>query len=295
LRAVRCVLTLIICHVRVFSFLVVFLNDSLVCRSGVSATTAQTASTPTFLKAIVFNSVVFAIELAIFTLIRPYFKAVCKPPVYEPRTYVPRPECAVLTVKFRDIGMRDGNIVINIEISNSRGEKVIQGSAEVSQALSMSSLTNFPKNPAPFVVPQQFTIISATFDPGTRFAVSARVQNLVHAFYAIFECQDSFSNPIARYRPTARVLDVQRRVPIIFGLLTTPCSHLHSPAFVSSINTCFQPLLSFRAFFKHYPRLLVHSTHFRRTTLIPTVFGHFRPSTSILNSQYPFLIFTPRL
>ena len=38
-----------------------------------------------------------------------------------------------LTVKLRHIGMRDGNIVVNIETSNARGEKVIQGSAEVSQ------------------------------------------------------------------------------------------------------------------------------------------------------------------
>ena len=38
-----------------------------------------------------------------------------------------------LIVKLRHIGMRDGNIVVNIETSNSRGEKVIQGSAEVSQ------------------------------------------------------------------------------------------------------------------------------------------------------------------
>jgi fatty acid synthase subunit alpha, fungi type len=38
-----------------------------------------------------------------------------------------------LTVKLRHIGMRDGKIVVNIETSNARGEKVIQGSAEVSQ------------------------------------------------------------------------------------------------------------------------------------------------------------------
>jgi fatty acid synthase subunit alpha len=38
-----------------------------------------------------------------------------------------------LTIKLRNIGMRDGAIVVNIETSNSRGEKVIQGSAEVSQ------------------------------------------------------------------------------------------------------------------------------------------------------------------
>ena len=39
--------------------------------------------------ALVFNLAVFGIELAIFTFIRPYFKA-----IYEPRTYVPRPEYA---------------------------------------------------------------------------------------------------------------------------------------------------------------------------------------------------------
>ena len=39
-----------------------------------------------------------------------------------------------LTVRLRHIGMRDGNIVVNIETSNARGEKVIQGSAEVSQS-----------------------------------------------------------------------------------------------------------------------------------------------------------------
>jgi fatty acid synthase subunit alpha, fungi type len=37
------------------------------------------------------------------------------------------------SVKLRHIGMRDGNIVVNIETSNAQGEKVIQGSAEVSQ------------------------------------------------------------------------------------------------------------------------------------------------------------------
>ena len=39
-----------------------------------------------------------------------------------------------LTVKLRHIGMRDGNIVINVETSNSQGENVIQGSAKVSQS-----------------------------------------------------------------------------------------------------------------------------------------------------------------
>ncbi|KAJ7266968.1 hypothetical protein B0H12DRAFT_1179433 [Mycena haematopus] len=51
-----------------------------------SSAQASTASTPTFITALVFNGIVFAAEIAIFTLIRPYFKA-----IYEPRTYVPVP------------------------------------------------------------------------------------------------------------------------------------------------------------------------------------------------------------
>ncbi|KAL0953237.1 hypothetical protein HGRIS_004490 [Hohenbuehelia grisea] len=38
-----------------------------------------------------------------------------------------------LTVKIRHVSMRDGNMVVNIETSNDRGEKVIQGSAEIAQ------------------------------------------------------------------------------------------------------------------------------------------------------------------
>ncbi|KAJ7067175.1 fatty acid synthase [Mycena amicta] len=38
-----------------------------------------------------------------------------------------------LNVKIRHVGMRDGNIVVNIVTSNARGEKVLEGSAEVSQ------------------------------------------------------------------------------------------------------------------------------------------------------------------
>ena len=38
-----------------------------------------------------------------------------------------------LEVKLRHVGMRDGNIVVGIETTNSRGEKVLTGSAEVSQ------------------------------------------------------------------------------------------------------------------------------------------------------------------
>ncbi|KAJ7100262.1 hypothetical protein B0H15DRAFT_936877 [Mycena belliarum] len=47
---------------------------------------ATTASTSTFITALVFNAAVFGAEIAVFTLIRPYFKA-----IYEPRTYVPVP------------------------------------------------------------------------------------------------------------------------------------------------------------------------------------------------------------
>ncbi|KAJ7126145.1 DUF221-domain-containing protein [Mycena epipterygia] len=51
-----------------------------------SVKTATTASTSTFVTALIFNAAVFGIEIAIFTFIRPYFKA-----IYEPRTYVPVP------------------------------------------------------------------------------------------------------------------------------------------------------------------------------------------------------------
>ncbi|EDR08235.1 uncharacterized protein LACBIDRAFT_297697 [Laccaria bicolor S238N-H82] len=44
------------------------------------------ASTATFVTALVFNAAVFGIELVIFTLLRPYFKA-----IYEPLTYTPPP------------------------------------------------------------------------------------------------------------------------------------------------------------------------------------------------------------
>ena len=46
-----------------------------------------------------------------------------------------------LTVKLRHIGMRDGNIVVNIETSNARGEKVIQVSAEVFRSSTVYILT----------------------------------------------------------------------------------------------------------------------------------------------------------
>jgi fatty acid synthase subunit alpha, fungi type len=38
-----------------------------------------------------------------------------------------------LDVKVRHTGMRDGNLVVNIETLNARGEKVLQGTAEVAQ------------------------------------------------------------------------------------------------------------------------------------------------------------------
>ncbi|KIL63152.1 hypothetical protein M378DRAFT_80198 [Amanita muscaria Koide BX008] len=47
---------------------------------------AGSASTASFKAALVFNAIVFGVELGVFTLIRPYFKS-----VYEPRTYVPPP------------------------------------------------------------------------------------------------------------------------------------------------------------------------------------------------------------
>ncbi|RDB30694.1 Uncharacterized protein RSN1 [Hypsizygus marmoreus] len=47
---------------------------------------SKSASSTTFVTALVFNAIVFGVEIAVFTLIRPYFKA-----IYEPRTYVPPP------------------------------------------------------------------------------------------------------------------------------------------------------------------------------------------------------------
>ncbi|KAH9939550.1 DUF221-domain-containing protein [Amylocystis lapponica] len=51
-------------------------------RSGISD--AQSSTTSTFVTALVFNAAVFGIELAVFTVVRPYF-----PAIYQPRTYVP--------------------------------------------------------------------------------------------------------------------------------------------------------------------------------------------------------------
>lgn len=55
-------------------------------RSDISS--AKSASTATFVTALVFNAAVFGIEFVIFTLLRPYFKA-----IYEPLTYTPPPSC----------------------------------------------------------------------------------------------------------------------------------------------------------------------------------------------------------
>lgn len=65
-----------------FLFFIVLCADF--CRSDINE--AKTASTATFVTALVFNAAVFAAELGVFTLIRPYFKS-----IYEPRTYVPPP------------------------------------------------------------------------------------------------------------------------------------------------------------------------------------------------------------
>ena len=47
----------------------------------------KSASTASFLTALIFNAAVFGVEIGLFTLLRPYFKS-----IYEPRTYVPPPE-----------------------------------------------------------------------------------------------------------------------------------------------------------------------------------------------------------
>ena len=46
---------------------------------------AGSATTGTFVTALVFNAAVFGAEVVAFTLLRPYFKS-----IYEPRTYVPK-------------------------------------------------------------------------------------------------------------------------------------------------------------------------------------------------------------
>ena len=57
-----------------------------------------------------------------------------------------------LTVKLRHIGMQDRNIVIIIETSNAQGEKVIQGSAEVSQSSTVYVFT-YQSSSLPLSVP----------------------------------------------------------------------------------------------------------------------------------------------
>ncbi|KAG1736152.1 uncharacterized protein EDB91DRAFT_539954 [Suillus paluster] len=52
--------------------------------SGVDQQTATSATTATFVTALVFNAAVFGIEIGLFTVLRPYFKQ-----IYEPRTQVP--------------------------------------------------------------------------------------------------------------------------------------------------------------------------------------------------------------
>ncbi|TCD65726.1 hypothetical protein EIP91_002255 [Steccherinum ochraceum] len=58
---------------------------------------APNASTSTFVTALIFNAIVFAAELAAFTVFRPYF-----PAIYEPRTYIVPKEKRIhsLTSKF---------------------------------------------------------------------------------------------------------------------------------------------------------------------------------------------------
>ncbi|KAI0631057.1 DUF221-domain-containing protein [Trametes polyzona] len=52
--------------------------------SSSNVSDATSASTSTFVTALVFNAAVFGIELGIFTLVRPFF-----PAIYQPRTYIP--------------------------------------------------------------------------------------------------------------------------------------------------------------------------------------------------------------
>ncbi|KAG2363464.1 hypothetical protein BDR07DRAFT_1331834 [Suillus spraguei] len=52
--------------------------------SGVDQQTAKSATTSTFVSALVFNAAVFGIEIVLFTILRPRFKQ-----IYEPRTQVP--------------------------------------------------------------------------------------------------------------------------------------------------------------------------------------------------------------
>ncbi|KAG8853288.1 hypothetical protein FRB96_008373 [Tulasnella sp. 330] len=62
----------------------IFLEETPVSAGSSSVSNAKDASTSTFVTALVFNGAVAAIEIIIFTILRPRFKA-----IYEPRTYVP--------------------------------------------------------------------------------------------------------------------------------------------------------------------------------------------------------------
>lgn len=66
------------------TFLLIFSLLKTCPRSNIEQ--AKSATTATFVTALVFNAAVFAAELVAFTIVRPYFKA-----IYEPRTYAVPP------------------------------------------------------------------------------------------------------------------------------------------------------------------------------------------------------------
>lgn len=68
-----------------------FVSSRVSPRSNVSS--AKSQSTSQFVTALVFNSAVFGIEVAIFTFARPYFRA-----IYEPRSYIPPESCVPFLV-----------------------------------------------------------------------------------------------------------------------------------------------------------------------------------------------------
>lgn len=54
-----------------------------------------------------------------------------------------------LTVTVEHVGMQDGNIVVNVTTNNARGEKVLEGAAEVTQPSTIYVFTvkvNVPRN-----------------------------------------------------------------------------------------------------------------------------------------------------
>ncbi|KAJ2934197.1 hypothetical protein H1R20_g2935, partial [Candolleomyces eurysporus] len=65
---------------------------------------ATSASTSTFVTALVFNAIVFGAQIGIFTLLRPRFKA-----IYEPRTYVGINHVKPLTPKPKSIAVNSKN------------------------------------------------------------------------------------------------------------------------------------------------------------------------------------------